>query len=77
MKVKVAQSYPTLWDPHGLYSPWNSPGLEFSLPPEGSREVVGSREETDSHGVFTICQTPNSPKGILRKLEGLEGDQMI
>ena len=23
--VKVAQSYPTL-RPHGLYSPWNSPG---------------------------------------------------
>ena len=26
MKVKVAQSCPTLCDPHGLYSPWNSPG---------------------------------------------------
>ena len=25
-KVKVAQSCPTLWDPHGVYSPWNSPG---------------------------------------------------
>ena len=25
VKVKVAQSCPTLW-PHGLYSPWNSPG---------------------------------------------------
>ena len=25
VKVKVAQSRPTLW-PHGLYSPWNSPG---------------------------------------------------
>ena len=25
MKVKVAQSCPTL-QPHGLYSPWNSPG---------------------------------------------------
>ena len=24
-EVKVTQSYPTLW-PHGLYSPWNSPG---------------------------------------------------
>ena len=24
-EVKVAQSCPTLW-PHGLYSPWNSPG---------------------------------------------------
>ena len=24
--VKVAQLCPTLWDPHGLYSPWNSPG---------------------------------------------------
>ena len=26
MKAKVAQSCPTLCDPHGLYSPWNSPG---------------------------------------------------
>ena len=25
-EVKVAQSCPTLCDPHGLYSPWNSPG---------------------------------------------------
>ena len=24
LKVKVAQSCPTLCDPHGLYSPWNS-----------------------------------------------------
>ena len=26
VKVKVAQSCPNLCDPHGLYSPWNSPG---------------------------------------------------
>ena len=26
VKVKVAQSFLTLCDPHGLYSPWNSPG---------------------------------------------------
>ena len=26
MKVKAAQSRPILCDPHGLYSPWNSPG---------------------------------------------------
>ena len=25
-KVKVAQLCPTVCDPHGLYSPWNSPG---------------------------------------------------
>ena len=25
-KVKVAQSCPILCNPHGLYSPWNSPG---------------------------------------------------
>ena len=24
--MKVAQSCPTLLQPHGLYSPWNSPG---------------------------------------------------
>ena len=26
MRVEVAQSCPTLCDPHGLYSPWSSPG---------------------------------------------------
>jgi len=26
VKVKVTQSCPILCDPHGLYSPWNSPG---------------------------------------------------
>ena len=26
MKVKVAQSCPTLFDPMDLHSPWNSPG---------------------------------------------------
>ena len=26
LKVKITQSYPTLCDPHGLYSLWNSPG---------------------------------------------------
>ena len=26
LQVKVAQSCLTLCDPHGLYSPWNSPG---------------------------------------------------
>ena len=26
VKVKVTQSCPTFCDPHGLYSPWNSPG---------------------------------------------------
>ena len=26
VKVKVTQSCPTLCGPHGLYSPWNSPG---------------------------------------------------
>ena len=26
VKVNIAQSCPTLCDPHGLHSPWNSPG---------------------------------------------------
>ena len=29
-EVKVAQSYPAL-QPHGLYSPWNSPGLNTGV----------------------------------------------
>ena len=31
VKVKVAQSCPTLWWPHGLYSPWSSPGQNTGL----------------------------------------------
>ena len=30
-KVSIAQSCPTLWDPHGLYSPWNSPGQNVGV----------------------------------------------
>ena len=30
LKVKVAHSRPTLW-PHGLYSPWNSPGQNTAV----------------------------------------------
>ena len=32
MKVKVTPSCPTLCDPHGLYSPWNSPGQNSGVP---------------------------------------------
>ena len=48
--VKVAQSCPTLWDPHGLYSPWNSSGqntgvgslsvLQGIFPTQGSKPVL-------------------------------------
>ena len=31
VKVKVAQSSPTLCDPHRLYSPWNSPGQDTGV----------------------------------------------
>ena len=30
-KVKVAQSCLTLWDPHGLYSSWSSPGQNIGV----------------------------------------------
>ena len=30
-EVKIAQLCPTLWDPHGLYSPWNSPGQNTGM----------------------------------------------
>ena len=30
-EVKVTQSCLTLCDPHGLYSPWNSPGLNTGI----------------------------------------------
>ena len=48
-KVKVTQSCPTLCDPNGLYSPWNSPGqntgvgslffLEGIFPTQGLQQV--------------------------------------
>ena len=31
MKVKVAQSCPTLGDPHELYNPWNSSGQNTAV----------------------------------------------
>ena len=37
MKVKVTQSFSTLCDPHGLYSPWNSPGKNTGV---GSRSLL-------------------------------------
>ena len=30
-EVKIAHSCPTLCDPHGLYSPWNSPGQNTGM----------------------------------------------
>ena len=36
VKVKIAQSCPTRW-PHGLYSPWNSPGQNTA---EGSLSIL-------------------------------------
>ena len=37
VKVKVAQSYPTLCDPMDLQSPWNSPGQNTGV---GSRSLL-------------------------------------
>ena len=36
-KVKVTHSCPTLWDPNGLNSPWNSPGQTTGM---GSRSLL-------------------------------------
>ena len=36
-KVKVTHSCPTLWDPNGLNSPWNSPGQNTGM---GSRSLL-------------------------------------
>ena len=41
VKVKVAQSCLTVCDPHGLYSPWNSPGKNTGV---GSLSLL--------HGIF-------------------------
>ena len=55
--VKVAQPCPTLCNPHGLYSPWNSPGqntgvgslslLQGNLPNPGI-ELRSSARQVDS-----------------------------
>ena len=50
-EVKVAQSCPTLCNPHGLQSPWNSPGQNSGV---GSLSVL--------QGIF---QTQESNRGLL------------
>ena len=52
MKVKVAQSCPILCGPHGLYSPWNSPGQNTGV---GSLSLL--------HGIFP---TQRLNPGLLR-----------
>ena len=78
-EVKVIQSCPTLCDPHGLYSPWNSPGqntrvgnlslLQGNLPDPGIK--LGSLAlQAD----FLPAELPGKPKntgvGSLSLLQG-------
>ena len=48
VKVKVTQSCLTLWDPHGLYSPWNSPGQNTGVACLFSRGSSRPRNRTRS-----------------------------
>ena len=58
--VKVTQLCPTLWEPHGLFSPWNSPGQNTGV---GSLSLL--------QGIFpTQGSNPGLPhcRGILYQL---------
>ena len=66
-KVKVAQSCPTLCDPHGLYSPWNSPGQNtgvgspFPSPGDLPNQGIGPRSpELQAHSL--PAEPPGKPK---------------
>ena len=69
VKVKVTQSCLTLCDPHGLYSPWISPGqntgvdslslLQGTFPTQGSNPVQVSRI---AGGFFTSWAYRESPR---------------
>ena len=45
VKVKVAQSCPTLCDPHGLYNPWSSPGQNTGVGSHSLLQGIFSTEE--------------------------------
>ena len=81
--VKVAQPCPTLCNPHGLYSPWNSPGqntgvgslslLQGNLPNPGI-ELRSPAQQVDSSPAEP--QTRTSPLIIPEEPEhsGLPGE---
>ena len=67
--MKITQSCPTLW-PHGLYSPWNSPGwnttegslslLQGIFPTQGSI-IPPLPSSTDSKSLFFKSVSPLLP----------------
>ena len=78
MRVKVAQLCLTLCDPHGLYSPWNSPGQDteegsLSLKIDGNlflQLFLSIRAEIGSKGSSVACDScssvASSSHGILQ-----------
>ena len=73
-KVKVTQSCLTLCDPHGLYSPWNSPGqntgvgslflLQGIFPTQGSNPGLPHCRwilQQLSHQAYSRCSVNSSP----------------
>ena len=55
-KVKVSQLCPTFCDPHGLYSPWNSPGQNMGV---GSLSLIqGIFPTQESNQGLLHCRRP-------------------
>ena len=66
-KVKVAQSCPTLCDPHGLYSPWTSPGQNTGVgspfPSPGDLPNQGTGPRTPKLQAHSLpAEPPGKPK---------------
>ena len=67
-KVKFTQSCPTLCDPHGLYSPWNSPGQitgvgSLSLTSPGDLPNPGIEPRSPSLQADSLpAELPGKPK---------------
>ena len=67
VKVKVTQSCLTLCDPHGLYSPWNSPGQNIGRSSlsllQGIFPTQGSNPEPPELQVDSLpAEPPGKPK---------------
>ena len=65
LKVKVAQLCLTLWDPHGLYSPWNSPGQNIEVGSSFSRDLPnpGIEPRSPASQVDSLpAEPPGKPK---------------
>ena len=63
LKLKVIQLCLTLWDPHGLYSPLNSPGQNTG---EGSLSLLRDLPDPGNEPGFPALQADSLPAELPR-----------